>query len=288
MFAASDGIYLTDGAALINTMTKKIANLWGDSLAGSTLFTFDTSTFSGAATPPLISGTDVLAQSGTSLGVYGSANINDSHYYISMQSGGFLCDLRSSFGWTRVQTGQLEIAGAVSDSDQTTNRIYAVSRRASTSAGLNRIIRLDPVVSPAVSTTDADGSIIDSTIITRAYAEGDPAQNRRYRHTMLTYSLIGGSSLYPSATTYPYSATYPGSSNGYFTVTATKGLDGSGSSSLVGTTTSGSTTSTVARYDHQTINQAVTYTISTASAPPAFSLYEITNGFNTLRPGRVS
>jgi hypothetical protein len=130
--------------------------------------------------------------------------------------------------------------------------------------------------------------IINSTIITRAYAEGDPAQNRRYRHTLLTYKLVGGSSLYPSSTTYPYSALYPGSSSGYFTVTATKGLDGSGTSSLIGTTTSGSTTSTVARYDHQTINQAVTYTISTASAPPEFSLYEITNGFNTLRPGRVS
>lgn len=288
MFAASDGVYLTDGAALVNTMTKKIANLWGDSLSGATLFTFDRSTFSGAATPPLVSGTDVLAQSGTSLGVYGSANINDSHYYISMQSGGFLCDLRSSFGWTRVQTGQLEIAGSTSDSDQTSNRIYAISRSSSTTAGLDRVIRLDPVVTPAVSTTDADGSIINSTIITRAYAEGDPAQNRRYRHTMLTYNLVGGSSLYPSSTTYPFSATYPGSSNGYFTVTATKGLDGSGTSSLIGTTTSGSTTSTVARYDHQTINQAVTYTISTLSAPPEFSLYEITNGFNTLRPGRVS
>jgi len=288
MFAASDGIYLTDGAALINTMTKKIANLWGDSLSGSTLFTFDRSTFSGAATPPLISGTDVLAQSGTSLGVYGSANINDSHYYISMQSGGFLCDLRSSFGWTRVQTGQLEITGSTPDSDQTSNRIYAISRSTSTSAGLNRIIRLDPVVAPSVSTTDADNSVVDSTIITRAYAEGDPAQNRRYRHTMLTYRLIGGASLYPSSVTYPSVTTYPGSSNGYFTVTATKGLDGSGTSSLVGTTTSGSVTSTVARYDHQTINQAVTYTISTAGAPPAFSLYEITNGFNTLRPGRVS
>ena len=287
LFAASDGVYLTDGAALINTMTKKIANLWGDSLSGSTLFRFDVSSFSGIAVPPLTSGTDVFALSGTSLGVYGSANINDSHYYISMQSGAFLCDLRSQFGWTRVQTGQLEIAGSTADSDQTTNRIYGIGRSSSTTDGLNRIIRLDPVVAPALSTTDADETIVNSTIITRAYAEGDPAQNRRYRHTMLTYQLIGGTSLYPSNTTFPYSSTYPGGSNGYFTVSATKGLDGSGETTLVGTTTSGSTTSAVARYDHQTINQAVTYTITTNSAPPAFSLYEITNGFNALRPGRV-
>jgi hypothetical protein len=280
MFAASDGVYLTDGASLVNTMTKKISNMWGDSLAGTSLFTFDRSVFDGS---------DVFAPTGSSNGVYGSANINDTHYYISMASGGFLCDLRAQFGWTRVQAGQLDIAGATSDSDQTTNRIYAIkyNGNAATSS-TDRIIRLDPVVTPAQTTTDADGQTIDCRIITRAYAEGDPAQKRRYRHTMLTYELIGGSSLYPSSTTYPSSTLYPGSSNGYFNVTATKGLDGAGSSALIGTTSATATTSTVDRYDHQSLTQALTYTIETSSSPPAFALYEVTNGFNQLRPGRVS
>jgi hypothetical protein len=279
MFAASDGVYLTDGASLVNTMVKKIANMWGDSLTGASLFTFDRSVFDGS---------DVFAPTSSANGVYGSANINDSHYYISMASGGFLCDLRAQFGWTRVQAGQLEIAGATSDSDQTTNRIYAIKYNGSAAtSSTDRIIRLDPVVSPAQTTTDADGQTIDCRIITRAYAEGDPAQKRRYRHTMLTYQLIGGLSLYPSSTTYPSATLYPGSSNGYFNVTATKGLDGSGSSTLIGTTSATATTSTVDRYDHQSLTQALTYTIETSSSPPAFSLYEVTNGFNQLRPGRV-
>lgn len=279
MFAASDGVYLTDGASLVNTMVKKIANMWGDSLTGASLFTFDRSVFDGS---------DVFAPTSSANGVYGSANINDSHYYISMASGGFLCDLRAQFGWTRVQAGQLEIAGATSDSDQTTNRIYAIKYNGnSATSSTDRIIRLDPVVTPAQTTTDADGQTIDCRIITRAYAEGDPAQKRRYRHTMLTYELIGGSSLYPSSTTYPSATLYPGSSNGYFNVTATKGLDGSGESSLIGTTSATATTSTVDRYDHQSLTQALTYTIETSSSPPAFSLYEVTNGFNQLRPGRV-
>ena len=129
--------------------------------------------------------------------------------------------------------------------------------------------------------------ILKKTGTTKAYTEGDPAQKRRYRHTMATYQLVGGDSTYPSSTTYPSSELFPGSSGGYFTVTAVRGLDGAGTSTLIGTTTATSTTSTVDRYDHQTLNQAVTYVIETFSAPPAFQLYEITNAFNQLRPGRV-
>lgn len=279
-FAASDGVYLTDGATLVNTMTKKIANLWGDSLAGGTLFTFDQSVFDGP---------DVFAPSGVTTGIYGSANINDSHYYISMASGGFLCDLRAQFGWTRIQAGQLDIAGATADSDQTTNRIYAIKYNGSTAtSSTDRVIRIDPVVSPASTMMDADGQTINARIITRAYAEGDPAQKRRYRHAMLTYELVSGTATYPKSDLYPSATTYPGSSNGYFTVTATKGLDGAGASSVIGTTTATTSAATVDRYDHQALTQALTYTIETADNPPTFALYEVTNGFNQLRPGRIS
>jgi len=291
MFAAQDGVYLTDGSSLVNTMTNKISNLWGDSLSGGTIFTFDSSSFASPpdAVPPLVAGTDVFAPSGYTLGVYGSANINDSHYYISLASGGYLCDLRSKFGWTKIQAGQLEIAGSTQDADQTSNRIYAIKKNAdATVSSTDRIIRLDPVVSPAQTSIDADGSIINASITTKAYTEGDPAQKRRYRHTLATYQLIGGESVYPSSTTYPSISLFPGSSGGYFTVTAVKGLDGAGDSTAIGLTTASTTSSTVDRYDHQTINQAVTYVIETFDAPPAFQLYEITNGFNQLRPGRVS
>jgi len=291
MFAAKDGIYITDGASLVNTMNNKISNLWEQSLAGGTIFTFDSSSFASPpdAVAPLVAGTDVLAPSGYALGVYGSANINDSHYYISLASGGFLCDLRSQFGWTRIQSGQLEIGGATEDADQTSNRVYAIKHNADAStSGTDRVIRLDPVVAPAQTTTDADGSLINASITTKAYAEGDPAQKRRYRHTLATYQLIGGQSIYPSGTTYPSISLFPGSSSGQFTVTATRGLDGIGNSTTIGLTSPTSSSSDVDRYDHQTISQAVTYTITTINAPPAFQLYEITNGFNQLRPGRVS
>jgi hypothetical protein len=82
---------------------------------------------------------------------------------------------------------------------------------------------------------------------------------------------------------------YPGSTIGAFTVTATKGLDASGSTTSIGSeqATAQTQTSSVLRCDHQTLSQAVTYTIETTGYPIGFSLYEITNGFNQLRPGRV-
>lgn len=200
-----------------------------------------------------------------------------------------MCDLRSKFGWTRIQAGQLEIAGSATDADQTSNRVYAIKHDADTSTtSTDRVIRLEPVVAPAQTTIDADGSIINASITTKAYAEGDPAQRRRYRHTLATYQLIGGESTYPSSTTYPSSSLFPGSSSGYFTVTAVRGLDGGGSSTSIGLTTATTASSTVDRYDHQTIDPAVTYVFTTLNAPVAFQLYEITNGFNQLRPGRVS
>jgi len=259
MFASTDGVYLTDGTSLVNTMLKKIANIWGQSLSGNTVFTFDTSTFGG---------NDVFGAGGIALGVYGSANINDSHYYISMAAGGFLCDLRAKFGWTRVQAGQLEISASANDSDQTTNRVYAITRTTSTDASTNRVIRIDPIVAPTATSTDADGTVFNSSITTRAYTEGDPAQKRRYRHTLLAYRLVGA--------------------GGSFTINAVVGLDGAGANTLIGTTATDAATSTVSRYDHQTISQSVTYIIDSVGSPTEFSLYEVTNGFNQLRPGRTS
>jgi hypothetical protein len=125
------------------------------------------------------------------------------------------------------------------------------------------VIRIDPVVTPAATTTDADGAVIECSITTKAYTEGDPAQKRRYRHTMIAHKTLNGS----------------------YGVIATAGLDGQGTSSNLGSSSTSS--ATVDRFDHQTLSQAVTYTISTSNSPDSFELYEITNGFNQLRPGRV-
>lgn len=284
MFASRDGVYVTDGSSMRNVMDNKISNYWGDIVVESSsstdaVFRFDSSVFSGP---------DGFASEDSVVAVLGSANINDSHYYISLATGGLLCDLRAKFGWTRVPEGQVAISCSCSDADQTTNRVYAAKDNANpATSSYDRIIRLDPIVLPEQSTTDADGTQFESSIVTRAYAEGDPAQRRRYRHTLATYKLVLGVSVYPSSSLYPSASLFPGGSNGTFTVSATKGLNGEGVVSVIGSTTGGSEVSSVDRYDHQTINPAVTYTIQTSGAPPAFELYEITNAFNQLRPGRI-
>jgi hypothetical protein len=282
MFAAQDGVYLTDGATLVNTMTKKIANLWGDSTGGPLSFTFNKSLFNGP---------DGFASGSAATGVLGSANINDSHYYISTASGGFLCDLRNQFGWTRIPQGQLQISSSATDPDQTSNRVYATKYGATTStSGYDRVVRLDRVVVPDNYPYDVDGTQFNAQIVTRAYAEGDPAQKRRYRHGLFTYNMFGGSTTYPSASLYPSPNTYTSIGVGTFTVTATKGLAADGVTVTLGSKSAvdKSSTSSVARFDNQVLSQAVTYTITTTNYPPSFSLYEITNGFNQLRPGRVA
>lgn len=256
MFAAADGVYITDGSSLVNTMNNKVSNLFSEDLAGNALFTFDLSLFGGP---------DVFAPNAGITGVYGSANINDSHYYLSLASGGYLCDLRARFGWTRINPGEIEIAASTVDADQTTNRVYAVKYGADTSvSSVDRVIRIDPIISPQSTTTDADGATIEASITTKAYTEGDPAQKRRYRHTMMAYKLL----------------------NGDFSVQATAGLDGQGAATTIGSTATNG--ADVDRYDHQTISQAVTYTITTTNSPDYFELYEITNAFNQLRPGRIT
>lgn len=280
-FAAQDGVYLTDGATLVNTMTKKIANLWGESTGSAAAFTFNRSTFNGL---------DGFAGGGAATGVLGSANINDSHYYISTAAGGFLCDMRNQFGWTRIPQGQLRINSSATDPDQTSNRVYATKYGATTStSGNDRVMRIDRVVVPDNVPYDVDGTKFDAQIITRAYAEGDPAQKRRLRHALLTYNIFGGVSTYPSSTLYPSTNLYPSIGLGSFSVTATKGLAADGDVVSLGSelATAQASRSDVARFDAQVLSQAVTYTITTANYPPSFSLYEITNGYNNLRPGRV-
>jgi hypothetical protein len=281
MFAAQDGVYLTDGATLVNTMTKKIATLWGDSTGSPSSFTFDKSLFDGV---------DGFSGGSAGTGVFGSANINDSHYYISTAVGGFLCDLRNQFGWTRIPQGQLQIGASATDPDQTSNRVYATKYgTTTTTSSYDRVIRLDRVVVPDDYSYDVDGTGINSTIITRAYAEGDPAQKRRYRHGLFTYTMLGGVTVYPSSTTYPSAEIWPGIGVGSFSVSATKGLAADGNVASIGyeSAVSKSSRSNVVRFDSQVLSQAVTYTITTSDYPPTFSLYEITNGFNQLRPGRI-
>ena len=49
-----------------------------------------------------------------------------------------------------------------------------------------------------------------------------------------------------------------------------------------------SSKSDVVKFNTQTLSQAVSFTITTTGYVPSFSLFEVTNGFNRLRPGRTA
>jgi hypothetical protein len=106
---------------------------------------------------------------------------------------------------------------------------------------------------------------------------------------MFTYNMFGGTIVYPSSTTYPSTELFTGIGVGSFAVTATSGLAADGIDVPLGSASAVSlaSKSEVTRLDGQVLSPAVTYTITTSDYPPSFSLFEVTNGFNALRPGRV-
>jgi len=297
MFASRDGVYLTDGSKLVNTMDGRITNFWSENNDPINPIIWDAS---------LWDGPDVWSASAGNDAVNGSANINDSHYFISMAKQGFFCDMRSGFAWTRVPASELQIGGSVTDPEQTSNRVYAFPSNYATSApsSMDRIMRLDPVVIPSSGVIDADGTGFTSFFETRAYVEGDPAQKRRFRHLLVTFQAALTYGLFPSSTLYPAqpqgasglsilsgASLYPSSLyNAGFDVDAWEGLDPDTSAAPVSSsnTTSSSLTSQTVRYDSQIISNAVSYRVTTTGTPSSLVFYEFTNALNQLRPGRVS
>lgn len=298
MFASRDGVYITDGSKLVNTMDGRISNFWTENNDPINPIIWDAS---------LWDGPDVWSAGTANDAVNGSANINDSHYFISMAKQGFFCDMRSGFAWTRVPASQLQIGGSVVDPEQTSNRVYAFPSNYATNApsSMDRVMRLDPVVIPSSGVIDADGTGFTSFFETRAYVEGDPAQKRRFRHLLVTFQAALTYGLFPSSTLYPAqpqlasglsvlvnsASLYPSSLyNAGFDVDAWEGLDPDTSTTPVSTsnTTSSSTTSQTVRYDSQVISNAVSFRVTTTGTPSSLVFYEFTNAFNQLRPGRVN
>lgn len=267
LFAGDDGVYLTDGSAMVNLMENKISRLWEESIVPNNVLTFDVSTF---AVSPF--GNGVFGLENGSISIYGSANINNTHYYISTSNGGYLCDLRSNFAWTRIPFNQVNIAGGAIDATQASDRVYAIKYGADgTTSSTDRIIRLDTMTNPTITQTsqDADGAAVDALIETKAYSEGDPAQMKRFRHLFMTYEFFKG----------------PGS--GSFTVEEVAGLEGGTVAIASLPTTTNVALTTVVRYDMQVRSQAVTHVIRTTGQPNYFNLLQLTNSFNALRMGRV-
>jgi hypothetical protein len=259
MFAAEDGVYVTDGSVMINTMENKVESLYTGNLEVLNPLTFDVSVFDGD---------DVFDSTNSTLNVLGSANINDEYYYLSLTKGGFICSLRSNFGWTTVPEGQFRIIASARDAKIASKRVYALPFGLGTTSSTQKALRIDPVFAP-LGRQDADGTLIDADITTKTYTEGDAAQLRRFRHMLISFELTVSAS------------------NQNFVVEEIRGFGGAGATSLSPNPTSAAATTDVRRYDIQIISQGIAYRIQTSNAPISFTVLQITNAYNALRPGRV-
>jgi len=221
--------------------------------------TFDVSVFDG---------NDVFDSTNSALTVLGSANINDEYYYLSLTRGGFICNLRSNFGWTTVPINQFRIIGSTRDARIASKRIYALPFGLGTTSSTQKVLRIDPVFAP-LGREDADGTLINADITTKTYTEGDVAQLRRFRHMLISFELTAGAS------------------DRNFVVEEIRGFGGTGATSLSPNPTSAAATTDVRRYDIQIISRGIAYRIQTNNAPVSFTVLQITNAYNALRPGRV-
>ena len=191
IFAAADGIYITDGNTFTNLTENKIQNLWKNSI-----------------------------QSGMTIN--GSAIIRNRVYALSTTTtysinlgGMFFCDLQNNYAFTRtVSTNEesLPFSMSVNDPNPISNRVYVIGAYTDLVAVPNpQILRLDTIYPEDFSEFTLDYSLLDGTdvlggfakaglvdvnnqkinarIQTRAYTEGDPNMLRRFRHQQFMVSV---------------------------------------------------------------------------------------------------
>ena len=190
IFAAFDGIYLTDGNTFTNITENKIKRLWRNGMNG-----------------------------GATIG--GSAIIEGKIYALSTSifsddlGGTFFCDLSNNYAWTRTNAPNAEslpFSMSVNDPDPLSSRVYVIGEYTDTTICKNpQLLRMDPIYPNDYTGFTLDVSFLDGTdvltglsaggiidtndqrvtarIQTRAYTEGDPALMRRFRHTQLLTSI---------------------------------------------------------------------------------------------------
>lgn len=232
VWASRDGIYLFDGSRLRNLTADRIRRLYNDTYATST--------------------------------IYGSAVVGNT-YILSTSQGSLMVDLVTG-AWTRAST--LAIAGGAQDYSDA-NRVYAIKAAASSSSTTDKIVRLDPILTPSSSNTaDATGTAVVMTVQTKAYTEGDPLSLKRFRHLMALVKATGSAPV--------------------VSIYATPGVEGEESTTLMGTVSVASSSPQAKRYDNQILSRACAMTFVTSGTVSEAEVLEMRMATNTLRAGRVA
>lgn len=290
IFAAFDGIYLTDGNTFTNITENKIKRLWRNGMNG-----------------------------GATIG--GSAIIEDKIYALSTTvfsddlGGTFFCDLSNNYAWTRTNAANAEslpFSMSANDPDPLSNRVYVIGQYTDTTICKNpQLLRMDGIypndytgfvldvsyldgtdVLTGISASgiiDANNQRVKALIQTRAYTEGDPALMRRFRHTQFLTSIqdetIAGSYL---------TASYVLGTNPDNTWTKANRY-------TFGTDSLGTIARPVAlsdmnqafskRFDTNMNSQAITLVLTDGDVgtvgTPSWTLFEVVTATNQLRLGRL-
>ena len=286
MFAAEDGIYVTDGNTFTNVTQNKIRQTW---------------------------------VRGLSLGmtVGGSALLENNIYVISttIQSselgGTFFCDIANGFAFTRTyapNAQSLPFRMSARDPDPTSNRVYVIGTYTDVTVCKNpQLLRLDTIFPRDYSFFVLDQSVLDGSDVlgagdttgiidannqkvigrvqTKAYTEGDPTMIRRFRHSQFLTSVqdndLANSGLYASY--------IMGTNPDYSWASANRWTLGSVTrpTALAGTNQAFKT-----RFDTNMNAQAISYVLSDNNSAvggtslPSWTLYEVTTATNELRAGR--
>jgi hypothetical protein len=247
LFASRGGVYSFDGSRMSNVMQGRIKKYWD-------------------------------SQSKAGMTVYGASFVDSDHYYLSTSAGGFLCNL-NGFRWTLV-SGLDMYMGAIDPSDLA--RVYAVKRDISGASTLDKVFRIDTILTPAAGLeADANGTNVAATIKTKAdsgvvfsgrgrriRAFEDPTMLKKVKHTEVGVNLTGG---------------------GAVTVTATPGLQAEESTQTLATFASNANPQVIRTSPSpQIITHAMGYTIAQTGAAATMDLLSIAADIQPLRGSRIT
>jgi len=290
IFAAFDGIYLTDGNTFTNITENKIKRLWRNGM-----------------------------NNGATIG--GSAIIEGKIYALSTSifseelGGTFFCDLSNNYAWTRTNAPNAEslpFSMSVNDPDPLSNRVYAIGKYTDTTVCKNpQLLRMDTIYPNEYTGFTLDISYLDGTdvltgigtsgivdvnnqrvtarIQTRAYTEGDPALMRRFRHTQLLTSIQDETIANSYLTASYVLGTNP--DNAWTRVNRyTFGTDSLGVVARP-TALAGQNQAFTKRFDTNMNSQAVSIVLTDGDVgtvgTPSWTLFEIVTATNQLRMGRL-
>jgi hypothetical protein len=166
IFAAFDGVYLTDGSTFRPLMSGHVAKAWRDGMIASGV-------------------------------VYGSSLLQN--HYIVFTNGYAWCVNLDTLAWSRITGGaspfsQVQMWSTVTDpaSQAITYGLRAVTPGSSITNG--QVVRVDPFFSPSsANRADADGTNVTASLTTRSMTPFDQATLASFHRVQVQYDARNGS-----------------------------------------------------------------------------------------------